>query len=91
MATIKTIKDLKDIIKDLPDNMEIAGYKGGNGDYDDNAGDAHNHENRGNTSKNYTKISETNKAMQNDHMSYVIQGLVVKIDVTEGNKKGNKY
>ena len=33
MPTIKTIKDLKKIIKDLPDNMEISGYKGGNGDY----------------------------------------------------------
>lgn len=32
MPTIKTIKDLKEIIRDLPDNMEIAGYKGGNGD-----------------------------------------------------------
>ena len=29
---IKTIKDLKDVIKDLPDNMLVMGYNGGNGD-----------------------------------------------------------
>jgi hypothetical protein len=29
---IKTIKELKEIIKDLPDDMEVMGYKGGNGD-----------------------------------------------------------
>jgi hypothetical protein len=27
-----TIKKLKEIIKDLPDDMEVFGYKGGNGD-----------------------------------------------------------
>ena len=30
--TIKTVKELKEIIKDLPDDMEIGGYNGGNGD-----------------------------------------------------------
>ncbi len=29
---IRTIKDLKEIIKDLPDDMEVMGYNGGNGD-----------------------------------------------------------
>ena len=29
---ISTIKELKDIIKDLPDDMEVTGYNGGNGD-----------------------------------------------------------
>jgi len=29
---IRTIKDLKEIIKDLPDDMEVMGYRGGNGD-----------------------------------------------------------
>jgi len=29
---IKTIKDLKEIVQNLPDDMEVMGYKGGNGD-----------------------------------------------------------
>lgn len=29
---IITIKDLKEIIKDLPDDMDVMGYNGGNGD-----------------------------------------------------------
>jgi len=29
---INNIKDLKEVIKDLPDDMEVMGYKGGNGD-----------------------------------------------------------
>jgi len=29
---IKTIKDLKEIINDLPNDMEVAIYNGGNGD-----------------------------------------------------------
>jgi uncharacterized protein YceK len=29
---IKTIKDLKESIKELPDDMPVMGYKGGNGD-----------------------------------------------------------
>jgi hypothetical protein len=32
MARIKTIKDLKESIKDLPDDMVVMGYRGGNGD-----------------------------------------------------------
>lgn len=27
-----TIKDLKDVIKNLPDDMPLGGYNGGNGD-----------------------------------------------------------
>ena len=30
--TIETIKDLKEMIKNLPDDMPVMGYKGGNGD-----------------------------------------------------------
>ena len=29
---IETIKDLKNLIKDLPDDMDVMGYNGGNGD-----------------------------------------------------------
>jgi len=29
---IRTIKELKKIIQDLPDDMEVMGYNGGNGD-----------------------------------------------------------
>jgi hypothetical protein len=30
--TIHTVKELKEFIKDLPDDMLVLGYKGGNGD-----------------------------------------------------------
>ena len=30
--TILTIKDLKEVIKNLPDDMDVMGYNGGNGD-----------------------------------------------------------
>ena len=29
---IQTIKELKNLIKDLPDDMDVMGYNGGNGD-----------------------------------------------------------
>lgn len=29
---IRTIKDLKEVIKDFPDDMDVMGYRGGNGD-----------------------------------------------------------
>ena len=29
---IRTIKELKEIIQNLPDDMEVMGYNGGNGD-----------------------------------------------------------
>jgi hypothetical protein len=29
---IRTIKELREIIKDLPDDMLVVGYNGGNGD-----------------------------------------------------------